>query len=261
MSDPERVDDVGWIALEGAYNARDVGGLPTTTGGRTRSGVLLRSDALDGLTVADVEHLVATVGLAHVVDLRSSAERDERGRGRLGHASITYSELQVFDADDLVRRRELRAEAHASGRDAVEIMAEGYVEILELGAPSFLAAFARMTEPGGVPALVHCAGGKDRTGVFVALLLDVAGVERSAIVADYAATAERMPALMEHLRRADQFQALAAQLPAFVFEAQAETMVAFLDHLDARWGGAASFLRANGVGDDALERWRSLLVA
>lgn len=255
------MDAVGWIELEGAHNARDVGGLATTSGGRTRSGVLLRSDALDGLTVGDVEHLIATVGLAHVVDLRSSAERDERGRGRLGDEPITYTELQVIDADDIVRRRELRAEAHASGQDPVQIMADGYVEILELGAPSFAAAFTRMTEPGGAPALVHCAGGKDRTGVFVALLLDVAGVERRAIVADYVATAERMPALMEHLRQADQFQALAAQLPAFVFEAQAETMIAFLDHLDSSCGGAASFLRANGVGDDALERWRSLLVA
>ena len=73
-----------WLALEGAHNVRDLGGLPTVDGGVTRHGVLLRSDALDLLSDADVDVLSNTFGLRHVIDLRSSSERAERGRGPLG---------------------------------------------------------------------------------------------------------------------------------------------------------------------------------
>ena len=69
--------EIAWLDLEGASNVRDLGGLPAATG-RTRHGVLLRSDALDVLTAADVAAL-ASVGVAHVVDLR-----DGRRAGRAG---------------------------------------------------------------------------------------------------------------------------------------------------------------------------------
>src|SRR4051812_23686014 len=98
----------GWIELEGAHNVRDLGGLRAADG-RTRRGVLLRSDALDQLTAADVERLVGGVGLAHVVDLRSATERRERGRGPLGATPVRYTEVEVIGPDDLARRAAARA--------------------------------------------------------------------------------------------------------------------------------------------------------
>src|SRR5690349_4109555 len=96
-----------WIELEGAHNARDLGGLPAGSG-RTRHGVLLRSDALDQLTAADVDRLVAVEGLAHVVDLRSAHERVERGRGPLGATAVRYTEVEAIGPDDLARRAATR---------------------------------------------------------------------------------------------------------------------------------------------------------
>jgi protein-tyrosine phosphatase len=130
-----------WIDLEGAHNVRDLGGL-AAAGGRTRDGVLLRSDALDQLTAADVQRLVGDVGLAHVVDLRSATERRERGRGPLGATPVRYTEVEVIGPDDLARRAEARAAAFAAGQPAAQVIADGYVELLELGAPAFAAAFS-----------------------------------------------------------------------------------------------------------------------
>src|SRR6266498_2554446 len=91
-----------WIELEGAYNVRDLGGLPAD-GGRTRSGVLVRSDALDALTAADVDVLVREVGIVHVVDLRAPTERAERAESRLDAAGVIVSELAVIAEGDMVR--------------------------------------------------------------------------------------------------------------------------------------------------------------
>src|SRR3954469_19380264 len=139
-----------WIELEGANNVRDLGGLRAGDG-RTRTGVLLRSDELDELTPSDVRHLVDERGLAHVVDLRSAHERHERGRGPLGDTPVRYTEIEVIGPDDLARRAAVRAAAFAAGEAPARILAEGYVELLELGAPAFAAAFGRIVEPGGTP--------------------------------------------------------------------------------------------------------------
>jgi protein-tyrosine phosphatase len=248
-----------WIELEGAHNVRDLGGLPAATGS-TRPHVLLRADALDALTAADVAHVAERLNVRHVIDLRSPTERAERGRGLLEAAGTTYTEVVVVEDDDLARRRAGRSAAFASGVPPDQIMADGYVELLRLGAPAFVAALDRVLAPGGLPVLIHCAAGKDRTGVLVALLLDAAGVDRHAIVNDYAATQSRMLRVMERLRSADAYRSLAERLPAFVFDALPATMVRFLDELDRRWGGAEGYFAHHGVPLVALDRWRSLLV-
>jgi protein tyrosine/serine phosphatase len=249
-----------WIELEGAHTVRVVGGLPAGDR-RTKAGVLLRSDGLDALTESDVSHLVTERGLLHVVDLRSASERRERGRGRLGEApTVRYYDVEVITEADLERRRLARAAQFESGADPIEIMASGYEELLQLGAAAFAAVIERLVEPDGTPALVHCSAGKDRTGVLVALLLAAAGVDRAAIVADYAATQERMERVFGRLRSAEQFEAMKAQLPTFALEAQPETMARFLDHVDAVWGGAAAWFEAQGVSAEVLARWRDKLV-
>lgn len=250
---------LSWIELEGASNCRDLGGLPAT-GGSTRPGVLVRADALDRLTDADVVELAHRRRLAHVVDLRTDGERAERGHGRLRASGLRYSELAVITDAHLASRQLARAARLEAGGDAAQIMAEGYVELLELGAPALVEALRRIVAPGGTPALVHCSAGKDRTGVLVALLLGAAGVERATIVADYAATHDRMEAIITALQGAQFFQAMASQVSAFVFGARAETMESFLDVLDHRWGGAAAWFAAHGAAEREIAAWRERLV-
>ena len=97
-------------------------------------------------------------------------------------------------------------------------------------------------------ALVHCAAGKDRTGVVVALALTVAGVPARAVAADYAATGERTEAIMARLRRSRLYARDINSRPADLHRPRAETMMAFLEQMDARYGGVASWLTDHGLG-------------
>ena len=72
-----------WIELDGIVNMRDLGGLPTRDGGHTASGRLIRSDNLQDLTEADVQHLVEELGVTDVVDLRTETELHLEGPGPL----------------------------------------------------------------------------------------------------------------------------------------------------------------------------------
>ena len=93
------------------------------------------------------------------------------------------------------------------------------------------------TAPGA--ALVHCAAGKDRTGVVVALALSAVGVRPDAVAADYAATGERLELLLARLRRSPTYARDVNSKPAGSHRPQASTMAAFLDQLTARYGGAS----------------------
>ena len=260
MTQNRRVMTERWIPLAGAANVRDLGGLRLRDGGETRSGVVLRSDALDGLTVEDVVALADAYGLRHVIDLRSDGERFERGRGLLGERGVVYTEVEVIPSDVIGTRQSDREERLANGEEPAVIMADGYVHLLDLGRPAFAKAVTAIADDSGTPALFHCSAGKDRTGVLAALLLDVAGVEHDAIVADYALTTERIEAVFARLSGAAWFTRLTEEVPAFVFGSQAETMDLFLKAIGDRWGDAAGYLASVGVTSETIDRIRTILV-
>jgi protein-tyrosine phosphatase len=93
---------------------------------------------------------------------------------------------------------------------------------------------------------VHCAAGKDRTGVVIALALTVAGVVPEVIVADYAATNERLEAIVGRLSRSRMYTGDVNSRPVSAHAARAETMAAFLEQLGARYGGLPAWLDAQG---------------
>jgi protein tyrosine/serine phosphatase len=108
-------------------------------------------------------------------------------------------------------------------------------------------------------ALVHCAAGKDRTGVVVALALSATGVRPEAVVADYAATGERIEAIVNRLRRSPTYTSDVNSKPAELHRPRPETMAAFLEQMDSRYGGVTQWLAAHGFGDDDLRLLRAKL--
>jgi protein tyrosine/serine phosphatase len=113
------------------------------------------------------------------------------------------------------------------------------------------------TAPGA--AIVHCAAGKDRTGVVVALALTAAGVEPEAIVADYAASADRIEAIIERLARSKMYAGGVSGVPIRAHTPRTETMKAFLEQLGVRYGGLEAWLTANGFTAEELAQLRAKL--
>jgi protein tyrosine/serine phosphatase len=108
--------------------------------------------------------------------------------------------------------------------------------------------------------LVHCAAGKDRTGVIVAMALTAVGVPRSFVVDDYALTAERIGAVLARLRSSPTYASDVDALPDEEHRPKAATMDRFLARMDASHGGALGWLEAHGFGSVDVEALRTKLV-
>jgi protein-tyrosine phosphatase len=246
--------DMRWIELDGAVNVRDLGGLATRGGGETVRGRLLRGDNLQELSAADVARLVGDIGLTTVVDLRSTAELRAEGPAPLqAVASVRHVHLPVLpeqdSATDMVADALLtRADADRSRYPADPVTGHylGYLE----GRPDQVVAAVRSISTSEGPVLVHCAAGKDRTGVVVALALSAVGVRPEAIVADYAATGERTGALLDRLRRSPTYAGDINSKPQQEHAPRPGTMAAFLEQIGARYGGAGRWLADHGFGAD-----------
>ncbi|WP_043614263.1 tyrosine-protein phosphatase [Nonomuraea candida] len=242
-----------WIDLEGAVNARDLGGLPTRDGGRTRRGRIFRADNLQGLTPADVTLLVDELGLRHVVDLRSHAEVSLEGPGPLTRVpAVRHHHLTLFaeggrhtdvEADTIDGERVLPWAER--GLDEELRVTGFYFGYLRERPDSVVAALRAMALDDGA-ALVHCAAGKDRTGVLSALALEIAGVTREAIVEDYEATGERLELILKRLRGSETYRGDLDSRPADDHMPRARYIEQFLGVLDDRFGGPMGWLSANG---------------
>ena len=202
--------DMAPIQLQGAVNVRDVGGLPTVDGGETVYRRLLRSENLQELTEEDIALLVDEIGVTTVVDLRSTRELMTEGPAPLdavdGVQHAHHPVLKEFlDASDTVAAALLlTAQQEDADRYPDDLMCGHYLGYLENRPEEVVGALRSIiTAPGA--AIVHCAAGKDRTGVVVALALTVAGVEPEVIVADYVATNERIEAIIERLSRSKMY--------------------------------------------------------
>jgi protein tyrosine/serine phosphatase len=255
---------VGWIELDGAGNVRDLGGLPGRDGRRTATRRLLRGDNMQELSPADVSLLVTGIGVSTVIDLRSPAEVSAAGAGPLTRVEsvrhLHFSLLPELAAADTAEAALAIRLDGAAARYAGDLRCGLYLGYLEERPDQVVGALRGIAAAPGA-ALVNCAAGKDRTGVVVALALSIAGVQSDAIIADYAASAERVGEVMARLGEAPVYAAAVAGRPVLEHAPRAETMAAFLDQLDTRYGGALRWLAGHGYGAADVSQLRSALLS
>ena len=230
------------LDVDGVSNVRDVGGIPAA-GGRVRAGVLLRSGQLSGATTAGAAALRARV--EHIIDLRDgeevAAEPTEIEGPDTTHLPLFLGSVRSF------------FEADTSLDDL-------YLHLLEESGERLVEAIRIISR--GRRTLVHCTVGKDRTGVTVALALSAVGVDREAVVSDYALTESQLPA--ERSRRIAEY--LRAQHPeavhavALATQSPAPVMRRLLSQVDERWGSAAGYLRAQGMTEAELAALSAALI-
>jgi protein tyrosine/serine phosphatase len=266
------------VRLDGTTNTRDLGGLPTTDGARTLPGRILRSDNLQTLSEDDVRRLVGEIGLREVIDLRTTAEILLEGRGPLravpevthrhfsllperGHHTDVFA---VEEEDPLGDRPSGWAESILPRQTAAHDEAEppavrSYLGYLADRPDHVVGALRALTAVESGASVVHCAAGKDRTGVVVALALAVAGVPHEEIVADYAMTAEVIDALVAKLASSPTYAEDMDRRDVASHTPRAETMDRVLTLLDERFGGPAGWLETHGFGADERAALRARL--
>lgn len=243
--------DADWIALEGAANARVV--VP---------GVLLRSDNLQSLTAPDVRLLVDEHAVEVVLDLRTDIEVELEGpspimrepRVRVEHRSLYPSSGGNTDLDAV-------AETLWPGTDASEWpeetrVVQAYMRYMRARPDSIVASIRTIADTRGA-VLVHCAAGKDRTGVVVALALDAAGVSRDAIISDYLASAERIYPIMERLVSSETYRSELEGRDPRAHAPVPGTMERVLELVDDTFGGSTEWLSSHGLTEAELHRLRA----
>jgi protein-tyrosine phosphatase len=221
-------------------NFRDVGGLPTDDGRATRPGVLLRSDAL--YASDQLDQLLGVELPATVIDLRRDDERTEFDRAWPETTAVHHLDF----LDPVIT---------ASSRSLAEL----YLSLLAARA-DMIAGIVTIAANTQGPLLVHCAAGKDRTGIVTAVLLRAAGVTRAAVVADYLATGSAAR------RRRERVAALGIEfrpsaVPDGFFDVSSDAISAVLDVVERPSDRTVSeWLVEHGADPADIPTWRQRLV-
>ena len=239
------------LEWEGCLNVRDLGGHPTEDGGETRTRAVVRADSVRRLTPAGWEALVE-YGIRRIVDLRLASELDEDAPAEV---PVEVVHVPFFEDVSLDKQIEI-AERWLSAPDDVSATRDGYLEMLDTyraNVAAAVSAVARAPE-GGV--LIHCMGGKDRTGLIAALLLRLAGVPVPDIADDYGLSSENIKPLWQQWvddAGGDAERELRRRLSA----SPAEAMTQVLETLEREHGSVDSYLRSAGVSQEEVELARS----
>ena len=254
-----------FVPLEGTFNTRDIGGYPVADGsaegqgdGVIRSGLYYRSGHLSRLSDADVSKL-EDLGISTVVDLRE-ASRIERYPNRPipgahGVHLPIYDDMKPLHFTILLNRQAIS-----------DRFREFYLEYLEEWTHRFGPVFRLLADETAYPVLVHCTNGKDRVGVVTALLLELLGVPRETIVADFllsnAYLDEVLDAFIEH---EEGRLLLTLGVPRehlnHLMGVEPGWIVSALGHIDETYGSVERYLVTRvGLEQESVDRIRAILL-
>nr|MBU6202532.1 tyrosine-protein phosphatase [Acidobacteriota bacterium] len=238
-------DDRRVVPLFAVHNFRDLGGYPTVDGRRTRWRTLFRADGLYRLTPTDASTVVG-LGVRTVIDLRTHNEVRDRGTFPVADHDVAYHHLPIIDAT-------WGETQTPEFDDAVEFLVWAYREMLQEASPRFGDAINLLSRESVLPAVFHCAAGKDRTGILAALVLGALGVDVSIIAADYGLTEDAMQRLQVWAREHQpELAELYAKMPARFAAADPRAMAVILNDIHSSHGSVRNFVREIGVSDEAL---------
>ena len=236
----------GTLAAEGLVNLRDLGGMATQRGSVTREGRLLRSESPHSLTDGGLRALL-DLGVAAVIDLRTVSEREHLPSPLTDAAGVRTVHAPIFnDGDDFPN--------HLTTAGQV------YCWWLRAHAGGIAAALAGIADAPAAPVLVHCHAGKDRTGVVVALVLRLAGVEVDAIADDYALSGVQLAEILARDRVSALERGMDEVRAERMFTVRREAMEETLRCIDDELGGAAAFVRGIGLDRAQARRLPGLLL-
>lgn len=258
------------LDVPGTSNLRGPGGYPTRDGRTVARGRLFRSEAL-AHPGANEMHAIwqeahadryQALALRTVIDLRSESEArrvPSAWETATGACVVSLPIAEGVEGTDTNFMGQVLT--GAVDRFGVDDLAHFYRVALDRRARTFAEAVLVLADESRLPALVHCSAGKDRTGLLIALVLEVLGVDRAITVEDYALTGilrpNRVQVYAELLRKAG----VEPEAVQMLFETPAAAMELALAHLDETYGGAEAYLRdAGGLHQDELDAVRANLL-
>ncbi|MFC1702017.1 OPT family oligopeptide transporter [Pseudomonadota bacterium] len=179
------------IKLKGSQNTRDIGGYETDIGQRVRWGKVFRSDNLSRLMPEDFQRL-ESMGLKTVIDLRTTREVEKAPTVWQGDnpPEIFHYAIGKSDGEWVREQSQLIRKGRFKPSDTLDLYVKAYELLPTVGQESYQNLLELLLDESNWPLLIHCTAGKDRTGIAVALIFEILGVDRKTIMEDYLLTNE-----------------------------------------------------------------------
>jgi len=235
------------LLLPNLYNARDMGGMITSSGKVTAFRRFIRSDSPSELDMASIDALIE-YSVRTVIDLRSEQEISRSGNPFMARAEVAFFNfpLIALDPDDM---RDPTMDFLASNK-----LGDLYVMMLEHSRKNIQGVLHTILNAQEGAIMFHCLHGKDRTGLIAAILYLLAGVSRDNIIENYASSFKNIRPLVEPLF------AKSSSETHHMYRSDAENMHILLDHIDNKYSGKAEpYLREIGFSDIEIEKLRDRL--
>ena len=197
---------------------------------------------------------VMQLGLKSVIDLRTEREQREQGIFPIDDIEVNFHHLSIVDVT-------WSDTETPEFDDEVEFLVWGYRDMLEIGSSRFADAMHVLAQTESLPAVFHCAAGKDRTGVLAALLLSSLGVEDAHICADYGLTQDAMQRTIAWSKvHRPELAERYATIPKAFLAAGPRAMQIILAELAQQHGSVRNYVREIGVADATVEVLGNLLL-
>lgn len=249
------------IPMETIQNFRDIGGYETRDGFQVRWNRVYRAPGLDRLSKADQQRLVE-LGIRLVCDLRSEEENQvapDRLPVDVGRLHMPFETRQPRSRWRQALRFWLNPEMIPGW------LTEAYTQVMIDGNPQvFREVMLRLADDDNLPFVLHCAAGKDRTGVVVALLLAWLGVPDETIIADYSLSNYAHRFLLDNSQSyIEQMQSLGLSMDdiLYFFLADPQTLRDTLAYFRRRYGSVDRYFRdVLALDDETLEHVRMNLL-
>ena len=239
------------IPLDGTYNVRDIGGYVTREGRFVAPRRVLRGDAVH-LVDDQGRELLSQLNLRTSIDLREHDERVSAPDRLNPEAQLISIPLFSYQVDDDVE--EIDRTQFTSLDNVYQFL------IMNRGA-AIAEVMSELAQPENLPALVHCTGGKDRTGIVIALLLSLLGVDDDVIARDFEATALFLtPSFHEAILARVAESGQDAEAYVAMLECPAHLILDVLTTVRNLHGDVESYLRTHGLGDDEIKQLRTMLL-
>jgi hypothetical protein len=120
-----------------------------------------------------------------------------------------------------------------------------YRQIIEDTQGAVRRALEAFTRPQSFPILVHCTGGKDRTGVIVALIQSILGVPQELIEEDFSASEDWLPEIAVANGNVS-----VGLYEAHMHRAPTAALRDLFEYIDDKYGSVPGYLQYIGFGDE-----------
>jgi len=258
------MDKQTFISFENMHNFRDIGGFVLEDGHNMKLGAVFRSEDLSRMSTGDQDKL-KELGIKCIIDLRTPNERFSKPYEISGDTNMYIVHIPILCEEKDLSRWQFFCFLIREGRnlDFEQYMRRFYNRLAFDRTEQTKNILTLLSNERNVPALIHCTGGKDRTGLIAALLQLIMGVPRETVIQSYLASSKAIAYQMKSIEKYIRWMSLGQVSPERIrpmLEVRKEYLEGTLNEIFHRYKSLDTYLTIGcGMDKCCLERLRKLL--